>query len=300
MNTSPGFKASSSSSSRDDATSHHQPPPITMEVSNYSDQIPINVSTMMMLPDEPFLTTDLTTSVTTLDKPQSSIHLNQRKDNNYHGLGSFKDDGDNPDGNNSKAKNKRRSKVHHACVYCQRSHMTCDKARPCQRCVRRRIGHLCHDVPPPSIEDGAKAISPSIFIEAHHKHPTTYDNIHPPTTTIPFSYSSPLPTLSSRPLPISPLLFPKSAPRLPKNEDQIINQNITSFKSQPVDVQRAYHHLAQFCSKYYSLEGQARIFHSIALTKDDSMDSIQRHGSAIPAIENEELIYHCLLVKSTR
>lgn len=32
-----------------------------------------------------------------------------------------------------------------ACVYCRRSHMTCDSGRPCSRCVKRNIGHLCHD-----------------------------------------------------------------------------------------------------------------------------------------------------------
>ncbi|KAI9102702.1 hypothetical protein DFS34DRAFT_610170 [Phlyctochytrium arcticum] len=36
-------------------------------------------------------------------------------------------------------------KVSHACVYCRRSHMTCDDGRPCQRCVKRKIAHLCHD-----------------------------------------------------------------------------------------------------------------------------------------------------------
>ncbi|KAI7642513.1 hypothetical protein KC318_g21464, partial [Hortaea werneckii] len=38
-------------------------------------------------------------------------------------------------------------KVNHACVYCRRSHMTCDLERPCTRCVKRDIGHLCHDEP---------------------------------------------------------------------------------------------------------------------------------------------------------
>ncbi|KAK8198700.1 Transcription factor [Zalaria obscura] len=42
---------------------------------------------------------------------------------------------------------KRRRKVNHACVYCRRSHMTCDLERPCARCVKRDIGHLCHDEP---------------------------------------------------------------------------------------------------------------------------------------------------------
>ncbi|KAI5800042.1 hypothetical protein EDC01DRAFT_716566 [Geopyxis carbonaria] len=42
---------------------------------------------------------------------------------------------------------KKRRKVNHACVYCRRSHMTCNDVRPCTRCVKRNIGHLCHDEP---------------------------------------------------------------------------------------------------------------------------------------------------------
>ncbi|KAI4104508.1 MAG: hypothetical protein LQ339_003811 [Xanthoria mediterranea] len=42
---------------------------------------------------------------------------------------------------------KKRRKVNHACIYCRRSHMTCDLDRPCARCVKRNIGHLCHDEP---------------------------------------------------------------------------------------------------------------------------------------------------------
>ncbi|OMH85605.1 Regulator of drug sensitivity 2 [Zancudomyces culisetae] len=40
---------------------------------------------------------------------------------------------------------KKRKKVSRACVYCRRSHMTCDIGRPCQRCIKRKIGHLCRD-----------------------------------------------------------------------------------------------------------------------------------------------------------
>lgn len=36
-------------------------------------------------------------------------------------------------------------KVDSACIYCRRSHMTCDVNRPCQRCIKRKIGHLCRD-----------------------------------------------------------------------------------------------------------------------------------------------------------
>lgn len=44
-------------------------------------------------------------------------------------------------------KSHKRRKVNHACVYCRRSHMTCDSQRPCTRCIKRDIGHLCHDEP---------------------------------------------------------------------------------------------------------------------------------------------------------
>ncbi|KAG7662644.1 RDS2 [[Candida] subhashii] len=48
----------------------------------------------------------------------------------------------------SKAASKRRKKkVEIACVYCRRSHMICDESRPCQRCIKRGIGHLCYDEP---------------------------------------------------------------------------------------------------------------------------------------------------------
>lgn len=48
---------------------------------------------------------------------------------------------------NDDKKPKKRRKVNHACVYCRRSHMTCDSDRPCSRCKKRDIGHLCHDEP---------------------------------------------------------------------------------------------------------------------------------------------------------
>ncbi|KAF2764417.1 hypothetical protein EJ03DRAFT_331865 [Teratosphaeria nubilosa] len=61
---------------------------------------------------------------------------------------------------------KKRRKVNHACVYCRRSHMTCDLQRPCARCVKRDIGHLCHDEPrePPRkgrSETGVAEIAPA-------------------------------------------------------------------------------------------------------------------------------------------
>lgn len=48
---------------------------------------------------------------------------------------------------NNKSTRKRKKKVEIACVYCRRSHMICDEGRPCQRCIKRGIGHICYDEP---------------------------------------------------------------------------------------------------------------------------------------------------------
>ncbi|KAK6456069.1 uncharacterized protein RJT20DRAFT_96297 [Scheffersomyces xylosifermentans] len=52
-----------------------------------------------------------------------------------------------PRRSNKSASKKRKKKVEIACVYCRRSHMICDETRPCQRCIKRGIGHLCYDEP---------------------------------------------------------------------------------------------------------------------------------------------------------
>lgn len=77
---------------------------------------------------------------------------------------------DDGDAGGKKKKAGKRRKVNHACLYCRRSHMTCDEGRPCQRwcaflyllfpvrrsnrkcldSIKREIGHLCHDERRPS------------------------------------------------------------------------------------------------------------------------------------------------------
>lgn len=52
-----------------------------------------------------------------------------------------------PKRNDEKPKPRKRAKLNKACVYCRRSHMICDEGRPCQRCLKRNIGHMCHDEP---------------------------------------------------------------------------------------------------------------------------------------------------------
>lgn len=47
--------------------------------------------------------------------------------------------------NDARLKDKSRKRVSRACVYCQRSHMSCDEGRPCKRCLSRGMGELCRD-----------------------------------------------------------------------------------------------------------------------------------------------------------
>ncbi|KAI0252870.1 hypothetical protein BJV78DRAFT_1199626 [Lactifluus subvellereus] len=69
------------------------------------------------------------------------------------------EDEDGVSGNSKKRPSKaaKRRKVNHACLYCRRSHMTCDEGRPCQRCIKREIGHLCHDENRPIKQGAAQA-----------------------------------------------------------------------------------------------------------------------------------------------
>ena len=70
-------------------------------------------------------------------------------------------------------KTNKRRKVNHACVYCRRSHMTCDDERPCTRCIKRDIGHLCHDEPrePPKRMRSEQELAPAEKA-VEHRHET--------------------------------------------------------------------------------------------------------------------------------
>ncbi|SSD59343.1 related to Regulator of drug sensitivity 2 [Saccharomycodes ludwigii] len=43
------------------------------------------------------------------------------------------------------AHKRRKRKTGVACLYCRRSHVLCNDERPCARCIKRGIQHLCHD-----------------------------------------------------------------------------------------------------------------------------------------------------------
>ncbi|KAF4986837.1 hypothetical protein FGRMN_10655 [Fusarium graminum] len=58
-----------------------------------------------------------------------------------------------------KTPTKKRRKVNHACVYCRRSE------RPCTRCIKRNIGHLCHDEPRDADSKKAKSVQSTQSIQ---------------------------------------------------------------------------------------------------------------------------------------
>lgn len=49
-----------------------------------------------------------------------------------------------------------------ACLFCRRSHMTCDDERPCSRCIKRSIGHLCTDEEPKAKGKGRESSDSAI------------------------------------------------------------------------------------------------------------------------------------------
>ncbi|KAL1730779.1 hypothetical protein EV714DRAFT_210090 [Schizophyllum commune] len=93
-----------------------------------------------------------------------------------------------PPEDDGKAKKKpaKRRKVNHACLYCRRSHMTCDEGRPCQRCIKREIGHLCHDEQrpkqpeKPSYSAPATEQRPQVQAPPAHIYPATGAPAPPP------------------------------------------------------------------------------------------------------------------------
>lgn len=111
---------------------------------------------------------------------------------------------------------KKRKKVSVACIYCRRSHMICDEKRPCSRCIKREIGHLCHDEPVKKVKQetanntDASSISP---IGSNHI-------IDPQQHVI--ERNIPDNSISVNPLPTSNI----SQPPQPTQQEQLIeNQN---------------------------------------------------------------------------
>lgn len=124
------------------------------------------------------------------------------------------DDDTTASGRKRKPTTAKRRKVNHACLYCRRSHMTCDEGRPCQRwsastfsahwrlvlirgprslnSIKREIAHLCHDEQKPSV--AAKEKAPS--------NPASTTTSTPTPAPEPDPQAQPKPVLSASEQPI--------------------------------------------------------------------------------------------------
>ncbi|KAJ3174652.1 hypothetical protein HDU87_007024 [Geranomyces variabilis] len=94
-------------------------------------------------------------------------------------------------------KESKRRKVCQACILCRKAHMSCDEVRPCGRCVRRGVAHLCLDAP--------KKVEPP-------KPVVTYPVNIAPAPSLPISIA---PALAPSSVPVSYSPAPAAAPPLP-------------------------------------------------------------------------------------
>lgn len=65
---------------------------------------------------------------------------------------------------------RKRKKNSRSCVFCRRSHLVCDDQRPCARCIKRDIAHLCTD------ESLTSSMSPGMPGSSIESGETTGDN----------------------------------------------------------------------------------------------------------------------------
>ncbi|TID14875.1 hypothetical protein CANINC_004546 [Pichia inconspicua] len=119
-----------------------QPSPASKTLASQVSEVKDNVATEVSENDKKNTSTVPLPSVFITPRKPESVKSESGSVNSENDL-----ERDSSSNNNDSSKSKKRRKVFSACVYCRRSHMNCDESRPCKRCVKRNIGHLCHDKP---------------------------------------------------------------------------------------------------------------------------------------------------------
>jgi len=121
----------------------------------------------------------------------------------------------------------KRKKVSQACVYCRRSHMTCDDGRPCQRCIKRNIAHMCHDEPKTNKKNKKKNNKDAKAAQNKTTTTTAAATQSVVSTSTPTPAASlPLHNPTSTP---SPIVTPYSNLYLQQGINPFYNMNFTSF-----------------------------------------------------------------------
>ncbi|KAI9308308.1 hypothetical protein BJ944DRAFT_175026 [Cunninghamella echinulata] len=92
-----------------------------------------------------------TTSAST-DPPNNNNNNNNNSSNNNTNNNNNNNNSNNNNSTNNNNKNNnnakttpRKKKAARACIHCQKAHLTCDDARPCQRCIKRGLNSTCTD-----------------------------------------------------------------------------------------------------------------------------------------------------------
>ncbi|KAK6886668.1 Regulator of drug sensitivity 2 [Candida tropicalis] len=130
---------------------------------------------------------------------------------------------------------KRKKKLEIACVYCRRSHMICDESRPCQRCIKRGIGHLCYDEPSNPRQRKKAAALRKTQSEGGAPTPTPASNSVPnqvpvsvPVSTVPISQTPGVAATSHSQLPLPPLQASAQVSPTPQQSQQQPQQQLHS------------------------------------------------------------------------
>ena len=137
---------------------------------------------------------------------------------------------------NGKAQRKRKKKVEIACVYCRRSHMICDDSRPCQRCIKRGIGHLCYDEPsnPRQRKKAANLRQPSVESPGSTVQVAVPQTLQAPLLT-PGSYNSPVIVGKDiKPQPLPQPLVSSLNQQQPKNISNSVLAQTLPYNQEPL------------------------------------------------------------------
>ncbi|KAL1864390.1 hypothetical protein VTK73DRAFT_5910 [Phialemonium thermophilum] len=204
-----------------------------------------------------------------------------------------------PDSTANKTPKKRR-KVNHACVYCRRSHMTCDLDRPCMRCIKRNIGHLCHDEPRDTESKKSKSVMGASTVDESESHseirrpsgdqkssamgPPSFDggiNVGPgQVAKSPFEAN----TLSKT--NALPLVQPRPVPSI---QGAALNSNLNEFTGFPdalLSAQNHYHDMHSYHSNYMIVPEVTNEFN---LLNDFLHSSLLDDAALLPDGQNELL-----------
>jgi len=168
----------------------------------------------------------------------------------------------------SKKRKKRYKRVKKACVYCSRSHMSCEDARPCKRCVDRGISELCTDnVTEKRRGRRATYLESSSSDSEQQSKSYVKQELPPPSTPSPAPLSSPIQVNSPPPQQQSPQIYVQKHSTTTTTTQQYsvqeYHQPVMHFKEQqmlqtdnlPLDFQM----LADML--YYNFDGG--VFHNV-------------------------------------